>query len=251
MFCCRSKRSVTGHPPLPNAAEKKRKPIVCYVTDRKSLGSDNVAAAQNAGVVSKIERAITAGVDWVQIRERDLSARDLLFLACRAVRTAAEARPADVRVIINDRADVALAAGAAGVHLGEESLPAPEVVRWCRAGQAPPNWLIGVSCHRLERAREAESAGANYIFFGPVFDTPSKRHFGPPQGVGKLAEVCQAIEIPVLAIGGVDGRNAEDCLRAGAAGVAAIRLFQQPGALEELARTIETLHSVNGGEVRR
>jgi len=251
MFCCRSKRSVTGHPPLPSAAEKNRKPIVCYVTDRESLGSDEDAGAPTARLLSKIRRAITAGVDWVQIRERDLSARDLLSLACRAVRTAAETRTADVRVIINDRADVALAAAAAGVHLGGESLPAFEVVRWCRAGQAPPNWLVGVSCHSLERAREAESAGASYIFFGPVFDTPSKRTFGPPQGVRKLAEVCQAIEIPVLAIGGVDGRNAGDCLRAGASGVAAIRLFQQPGALEELIETIKTLHSVNGGDVRR
>jgi len=242
MFCFRWKRSVTGHPPLRSAAEKTGKPIVCYVTDRESLG-DDVAATRTAGVLSKIQQAIAAGVDWVQIRERDLSARDLLSLACRAVRAAAETRTADVRVVINDRADMALAAGAAGVHLGGESLPVPEFVRWCRAGQAPLNWLIGVSCHSLERAREAESAGASYVFFGPVFDTPSKRAFGSPQGVRNLAEVCQAVEIPVLAIGGVDGSNAGECLRAGATGIAAIRLFQQPTALSELMRTIEAMHS--------
>jgi len=242
MFCFRWKRSVTGHLPLPSAAEKTGKPIVCYVTDRESLG-DDVAAAQTAGVLSKIRQAIAAGVDWVQIRERDLSGRDLLSLACQAVRTAAETRTADVRVVINDRADVAFAAGAAGVHLGEESLPVPEVVRWCRAGQAPSDWLVGVSCHSLEKVLEADSAGASYVFFGPVFDTPSKRSYGPPQGVRKLAEVCRAVEIPVLAIGGVDGRNAVECLRAGAAGVAAIRLFQQPSAAAELMRTIEALRS--------
>jgi thiamine-phosphate pyrophosphorylase len=235
---------------LPSAVEKTAKPIVCYVTDRASLG-DDVAATGTAGVLSKIGQAIAAGVDWVQIRERDLSARDLLSLACRAVRTAAETRTAEARIVINDRVDVALAAGAAGVHLGEESLPVPEVARWCRAGQTPPNWLIGVSCHSLQRAREAESAGASYVFFGPVFDTPSKRSYGPPQGVRKLAEVCRALKIPVLAIGGVDGSNAGPCLRAGAAGVAAIRLFQQPSAPAELMRTIEALHCDHGGDVRR
>ena len=243
MFCFRWKRSVTGHLPLPSAAEKTGKPIVCYVTDRESLGAEDIAATRIIRLLSKIRQTMAAGVDWVQIRERDLSARDLLSLACRAVSAAAETRTADVRVVMNDRVDVALAAGAAGVHLAGESLPVPEVVRWCRAGQAPPNWLIGVSCHSLERAREAESAGASYVFFGPVFDTPSKRPFGPPQGVRRLAEVCQAVEIPVLAIGGVDGRNAGECLRAGAAGVAAIRLFQQTCVSEELMRTIEALHS--------
>ena len=233
-----------GHPPLRSAAEKiDGKPIVCYVTERKSLCADDVAATPTASVLSQIRRAITAGVDWVQIRERDLSGQDLLALACRAVSAARETRTAGGRIVINDRADVAVAAGAAGVHLGEESLPVSEVVRWCRAGQAPPNWLIGVSCHSLERAREAESAGASYIFFGPVFDTPSKRAFGSPQGVRNLAEVCQAVEIPVLAIGGVDGSNAGECLRAGATGIAAIRLFQQPTALSELMRTIEAMHS--------
>jgi thiamine-phosphate pyrophosphorylase len=244
MSCCRSKRSATGHPPLPSAAEKTRsRPIVCYVTDGKSLSTGD----RTASVLAQIRRAITAGVDWVQIRERDLLTRELLALVRQALREAEESR-ADVRIILNDRVDVALAARAAGVHLGSESLPVAEVVGWCRAGQVPPHWLIGVSCHSLEEAREAESAGASYIFFGPVFDTPSKRSFGPPQGTRKLAEVCRAVEIGVIAIGGVSGANGAECLRAGAAGVAAIRLFQEPGVPGELMRTLETLHAANGAD---
>jgi thiamine-phosphate pyrophosphorylase len=239
MSCSRWKPSATGHPLLPSAAEKTRQSrIVCYVTDGKSLPTGD----RTADVLTQICKAITAGADWVQIRERDLPARDLLSLTRRALGEV-RSRTADVEIILNDRVDVALAAGAAGVHLGGQSLPVGDVLRWCRAGNAPRNWLVGASCHSLDEAREAERAGASYIFFGPVFDTPSKRAFGPPQGVEKLAEVCRALEIRVIAIGGVNEGNGVECLRAGAAGVAAIRLFQQPGAPTELMRTIEALHS--------
>ena len=173
------------------------------------------------GVLGKIRAAITAGVDWVQIREKDLTGRELLALVRDAV-----AGSGSTRVIVNDRLDVALAAGAAGVHLGRESLSALDVVNWCRSGNAPPDFLIGVSCHSLEEAREAESAGASYIFFGPVFDTPSKRGMGEPQGVARLGEICRSVAIPVVAIGGVSEDNAGECFRAGATGIAAIRMFQ-------------------------
>jgi thiamine-phosphate pyrophosphorylase len=244
MFCFRSKRSATGHRPLPSAAKRTtEKSIVCYVTDGKSLTAAGRTSGRTARVLGKIRKAITAGVDWVQIREQDLSARDLLSLARQALQATAETPGANVRIILNDRVDVALAAGAAGVHLGGESLPLREVLRWQRAGHGPEDWLIGASCHSLAGACEAESSGASYIFFGPVFDTPSKRPFGPPQGVAKLAEVCRAVRIPVIAIGGVNRSNGDDCLRAGAAGVAAIRLFQEPRAAAELMRTIEAWHS--------
>jgi thiamine-phosphate pyrophosphorylase len=195
-----------------------KKPIVCYVTDRKSLG----AGEGGEGVLGKIRAAAAAGVDWVQIREKDLCGRDLLALVREAV-----AGCGSTRVIVNDRLDVALAAGASGVHLGRESLSAREVVRWCRGGNAPSEFLVGVSCHRLQEACEAESAGAYYIFFGPVFDTPSKRGMGEPQGLARLAEICRSVAIPVVAIGGVSERNAGVCIRAGAAGIAAIRMFQE------------------------
>ncbi len=195
-----------------------KKPIVCYVTDRKSLG----LGEGGEGVLGRIRAAAAAGVDWVQIREKDLCGRDLLALAREAV-----AGCGSTRVIVNDRLDVALAAGAAGVHLGRESLGARDVVRWCRSGNAAAEFLVGVSCHGMEEAREAEGEGANYIFLGPVFDTPSKRGMGEPQGVARLAEICRGVAISVVAIGGITEENAGECVRAGAAGIAAIRMFQE------------------------
>ena len=151
-------------------------PIVCYVTDRKSL-NPAVAQAGASNILENIRTAVEAGVNWVQIREKDLPARELLELARQAVQMAArrgEGNPGPARIIINDRLDVALAAGAHGVHLGHESLAAGDVMRWCRAGNAPADFAIGVSCHSLEEAREAESAKADYIFLGPIFETPIK-----------------------------------------------------------------------------
>lgn len=177
-------------------------------------------------------------MDWVQIREKDLQARELLELARQAV------AGTTARVLINDRLDVALAAGAAGVHLGHESATARVVVRWSRAGNAPAEFLVGVSCHNLEEAREAESAGANYIFFGPVFDTPSKRSFGPPQGITRLNKVCRVVRIPVIAIGGVNEENATECAHAGASGIAAIRLFQEAADAAALRDTVARLHRI-------
>jgi thiamine-phosphate pyrophosphorylase len=209
---------------LPAAAENPRtEPIVCYVTQGISLNS----ADPGRSVLEKIRAAVAARVDWVQIREKDLPAQKLLALVRAAVGVASDG-DSNVRVIVNDRLDVAIAAGAAGVHLGSESLPAGKIVRWCRAGNAPPEFLVGVSGHTFENVREAEDAGASYAFFGPVFDTPAKRPFGPPQGIARLAKVCRGAKIPVIAIGGVNEENGEECMRAGAAGIAAIRLFQEP-----------------------
>ncbi len=212
---------------------------MCYVTDRKSFGT----ADPTGSVLRSIRAAIAAGADWVQIREKDLPARKLLALVRGAAGIAAgETRASEARIIVNDRLDVALAADAAGVHLGGESLPVQRVVRWCRGGNAPADFLIGVSCHNLEQAREVEKAGASYIFFGPVFDTPSKKEFGPPQGVSRLAEACRAARIPVIAIGGVNEENGADCIHAGAAGIAAIRLFQEPREPAALKSAVEHLH---------
>ena len=144
------------------------------------------------------------------------------------------------RVLVNDRLDVALAANAAGVHLGEKSLPVEVVAEW-RRSTGRLDFLIGVSCHSLESARAAERGGADYIFFGPVFATPSKAAFGAPQGIERLREVCASVEIPVLAIGGVNVENARECIAAGAAGIAAIRLFQDAGNEDELAATLRVI----------
>lgn len=206
------------------------------MTDRKSLGADG----RVAHAIAKIEAAIAAGVDWVQIREKDLPGRELLEVARAAVGAAATRR---ALVFINDRLDVALSAGAAGVHLGGESLRAGDAIRWCRDGNAPAGFRIGVSCHSIEDVREAERAGADYVFFGPVFDTPAKRKFGAPQGIAKLAEACSAVRIPAIAIGGVDASNAAECIRAGASGIAAIRMFQEATDAAALRETVARIHA--------
>ena len=138
-------------------------------------------------------------MDWIQIREKDLETRDLAELVRHAV---SQTRGTQTRILVNDRLDVALAAGAGGIHLGEKSLPLEIVVDWRRsAGRA--EFLIGVSCHSLEAALAAERGGADYLIFGPVFPTPSKAAFGLPQGIENLRGVCGELKIPVLAIGGV------------------------------------------------
>lgn len=183
-----------------------------------------------------IRRAVAAGLDWIQIREKDLGSRALMALVRLAV---AEAHQASTKILVNDRLDVALAAGAAGVHLGEQSLPLDRVAEW-RRPSGRKDFRIGVSCHSLDAAREAERGGADYVFFGPVFATPSKEPFGPPQGIERLREVCAAVQIPVLAIGGINEENARACIEARASGIAAIRLFQDAKNPAEIAAVIES-----------
>lgn len=199
--------------------------ILCYVTDRHLLHESSPSS-----LLRSIEGAVQAGIDWIQIREKDLSARELAALTRNAISTLKDAargpseRPS---IIVNDRIDVALATGAAGVHLSGSAIPANEAATWLRADNAPREFKMGVSCHSLEEARAAETAGANYIFFGPIYETPAKMDFGQPQGIERLAEVSQQVRIPVLAIGGIHKSNARACIEAGAAGIAAIRLFQE------------------------
>jgi len=205
--------------------------LVCYVTDRRAFGLAEPQAA--ARILQTIARAAHAGADAVQLREKDLSGRALLEWT-----EAALARAENSKIIINDRLDAALAAGAAGVHLGGESLPVADVAQFRRAGRAPAGFLIGRSCHAVEEALQAERDAADYVFFGPVFATPSKARFGPPQGVDALAAACRRVHIPVLAIGGVTLENAGACRAAGASGVAAIRLFQES---EDVAAVVRRL----------
>jgi thiamine-phosphate pyrophosphorylase len=192
----------------------------------------------------RIETAAAAGVDWIQIREKDLSGRNCGLLTREALQRAAKStasNAAPTRILVNDRLDVALSEGAGGVHLGENSLPLPEAKRLVKAPALSQHFLIGVSCHSLEAARSAASGGADYLFFGPIFATPSKAAFGAPQGLERLAEVCRAVSIPVLAIGGITLANASACLAAGASGIAAIRLFQDARDMSSLVQSLRKL----------
>jgi len=188
--------------------------ILCYITDRRSLHDD---------LPCQIGSALEAGVDLIQIREKDLPTRELYELA-RGVLSLEN--PAQTRILLNERVDVSRAAGAAGVHLPSNSL-APSRIR----SIAPPDFLVGVSCHSLEEVRRAEAEGADYIVFGPVFPTSSKMKYGGPLGLPALTEAAGAVRIPVLALGGVTLENAGLCLGGGVAGIAGISLFQESANL--------------------
>ena len=134
-------------------------------------------------------------------------------------------RTSSTRLLVNDRADIALAAGADGVHLTARSLPADVVRKICGL-----DFLIGVSTHSLAEARAAHTAGADFVVFGPIFDTESKRAFGEPQGLDKLREVTsELVAFPVIAIGGITNENLAACVSAGASGIAGISLFERFG----------------------
>ena len=206
--------------------------IVCYVTDRRSL-EPSTALNPGSDLARRIEDAVKAGVDWVQIREKELPARKLADLTRGAIEASERAAGGRARILVNDRFDVAWAAGAAGVHAGETSLPIGALAE-ARRTLGSKSFLVGASCHARSEVASAAADGADYVFFGPVFTTPSKAAFGAPQGLAKLAEACKAARIPVIAIGGITVENAGSCREAGAAGIAAIRLFQQSLNLAEV-----------------
>jgi len=221
-----------------------RVPLLCYVTDRRSFSGIGAAETREA-LQKKIEAAAAAGIDWIQIREKDLSGKDCSALTRESLQRAAKSSENNVvptRILVNDRLDVALSERAGGVHLGEKSLPVQEAKRLV-SSRGGKDFLIGVSCHSLDAAKSAAKNGANYLFFGPVFPTPSKAAFGAPQGLERLAEVCRAVSIPVLAIGGVTPENASSCFAAGASGIAAIRLFQDA---EDIATLVQALRKMAG-----
>jgi thiamine-phosphate pyrophosphorylase len=218
-------------------------PVLCYVTDRQSLAPTKSGEAKET-LLLKVEAAAAAGVDWVHIREKDLSGKECSLLTRAALQRTAKSpanNAAPTRVLVNDRLDVALSERAGGVHLGEKSLPPAEARRLVKNRGEQRDFLIGVSCHSLEAARAATTDGVDYLFFGPLFATPSKAAFGAPLGLARLAEVCRAVTIPVLAIGGVTLANASDCLAAGASGIAAIRLFQGARDMSSLVQSLRKL----------
>ena len=180
-----------------------------YITDRKAAGGTEA-------LLRAIAAADAKGVDWIQIREKDLIVGELCALTRSALAACRRAK-----VLVNDRADIALACGAHGVHL-----PAHSVLPRELKALSPAGFLVGVSCHSVREVKAAEREAADFAVIGPVFDTPSKREYGPPLGLESLREAAQVVRIPVLALGGIQESNVAACIAAGAAGIAAIRLYQ-------------------------
>ena len=197
---------------------QSQRPILYAITSGATTSKTTPDDEEFKRILNLVQAAVAAQVSLVQIREKMLSTRVLYELVVRAV---IMTRDSSTRVLVNDRFDVARAAGADGVHLTTTSLP-PTVVRdVCGA-----EFLIGASTHSLDEGRTARAGGADFVVFGPVFETESKRAYGPPQGLEKLRQVTQELQgYPVLAIGGITLDNAGSCYAAGASGIAGIRLF--------------------------
>ena len=213
-----------------------RRPILYYITDSSQLGHPQQ-------LLGSIRAAYAAGVDWVQIREKQMATPDL----CRLVEQAlALPEKGNARLLVSERLDVALACGADGVHLPADSLPVAVVRNSAPAGWPanwPANWLVGASCHSTVEVEAAAREGASFAVLGPVFDTPGKRL---PLGLEPLRQACLSMaprQFPVLALGGVTLENAGACLEAGAAGVAAIRLFQSTEVAAGVATVAARLRS--------
>lgn len=225
--------------------DSRHPPILCYVTDRRTLDLPAVQGRLRE-FVNSIETVVAAGVDWIQIREKDLSARELTWVTRKILGFLRDDRAPtatwrhDARIIVNDRLDIALAERAGGVHLAENSLPVLGARRLVEMRSAGHDFLVGASCHSLEAAKLAESEGADYLFFGPIFATPSKARFGAPQGLERLTAVCDSVPLPVIAIGGITLENASPCVAAGAAGIAATRLFQEASDPASIVATLRS-----------
>lgn len=179
-------------------------------------------------LVPLLQRVLTAGGTTIQIRERDLSARELVSLAREIQATPVSSR---FQLLINDRIDVALALEDVGVHLRSNSLPVTVARRLLGAGR-----LLGISVHTIEEAVQAESQGADYIVLGPIYETPSKQMFGPPLGIHTLAKACRLVRIPIIGIGGVTAARVHEMREAGAFGVAVIRAILGSRDVESATR---------------
>jgi thiamine-phosphate pyrophosphorylase len=222
--------------------------LLYYITDRKAFPGDE--AHRRVRLLGKIAEAASQGIDYIQLREKDLCPRDLEALAREAMQLIGEKRklttdhwPRATALLINSRADVALATAANGVHLQSNDISPQEVrTAWnrsCGAGApareiSPQNPLIAVSCHNPQEVAQAAADQATFAVFAPVFEKKDAK----PTGLEALSQACRA-KIPVLALGGVTLQNAQSCLQAGAAGIAAIRLFQE----NDISKIVRQLRS--------
>ena len=226
--------------------------LLYYITDRSQFRGDE--SARRRVLLAKVAEAGCAGVDYIQLREKDLSSRELEMLArdaLSAVRNSTplrtENRELRTRLLINSRTDIALAAGADGVHLRAVDLSPHEVRQMLEASaHRPPatsHFLVAASCHIAAEVFRAESENADFAVFAPVFEKKDAPLFlkkaTQPMGLAALREACRA-KIRVLALGGVAMENAASCLNSGAAGVAGIRLFQE-NKIEDVVRALRAL----------
>lgn len=213
-------------------------PISYLITSGTTTPDTTAASEAFRRILTLVAEAVASHVSLIQLREKNLSARTLFQLTTQAVRLT---RGSGTRLLVNDRADIARAARADGVHLTTRSLSAGIVRQTFGA-----DLLIGASTHTLAEAREARDGGADFAVFGPIFETPSKLECGSPLGLEKLSEAARTLKpFPLIALGGITRENSASVLSAGAGGVAGIRLFSDA---QTLRMTMSALHNQAPGD---
>ena len=213
-------------------------PVTYLITSGATYLQTTPSSKEFEDVLKVVAAAVAAKVSLIQLREKRLSARVLFELTVQAAQITLKS---DTRLLVNDRADIARAAGAAGVHLTTRSLSADVIRRTFGA-----DFLIGVSTHSLEEARAAQDGDADFAVFGPVYKTESKETYGAPQGVAQLAAVARELTpFPIIALGGIDLNNVKVCSEAGASGIAGIGIYRDWEALPEIVKTIRDLFTEN------
>ncbi len=223
-------------PPFPKEMptefqQLRHRKLICLITSGETTLATSPTTDDFSRLLDLAKAAVEAQVDLFQIREKELSAR-VLYELTRSVATLI--RGTNTQLVVNDRADIATAAGAHGVHLSTTSLPTGVIRK-----SFGDKFLIGVSTHSEAEALAARATGADFVVFGPVFETPAKLKYGPPQGLDRLRVIASAMgDFPVLALGGIGVERVADCIKAGASGVAAIRMLGDPS---ELHRVVEQI----------
>jgi thiamine-phosphate pyrophosphorylase len=222
--------------------------LLYYITDRKQFPGDE--DFRRAALLGKIAEAAHAGVDYIQLREKDLSTRELEILARKVADLVREHSPS-TRLLINSRTDVALVTGAEGVHLRADDVTPRDARRMVEVAShrrlTTKGFLVAASCHTIADVLRAESDRADFAVFGPVFGKSGAPET-EPTGLVALSNACK-VRIPVFALGGITMENAASCLKAGAAGVAGIRLFQE-NKIEDIVRALRPSESDAGTDGR-
>lgn len=202
-------------------AELARRLALVTVTDERTGGRD---------VVEVVRAALRGGAPSIQLRAKTGTAREMVELARRLL---PETRAAGALLWVNDRVDVALAAGADGAHVGDDDLPVAAARRIC-----PPDFLLGRSAETMETALQAQQDGADYVGVGPVHPTPTKADAGPPVGLERIAAIRSATDIPIVGIGGISADGAAEVIRAGANGVAVVSAVMLAADPEQATRAL-------------
>jgi thiamine-phosphate pyrophosphorylase len=211
--------------------QRPQKPLIYLITSGETTSQTTPTTKDFANVLKLVEAAMAAEIDLVQIREKQLNA-DMLYQLTESA--AAITNGSATRLLVNDRADIGSAAGADGVHLTSNSIPTG-VVRTTFGRE----FLIGGSTHSLAEAINAKETGADFIVFGPIFETSSKQQYGEPLGLTELVKVTSRLKpFPVLALGGITIEGVSECFRAGAQGIAAIGMLNDPSRLSDIANDI-------------